>query len=318
MLVAVGLRSSVRRCSLDLILLFLFSLQATVTASFSMQSTHVTTSKIGGKPINFRFQRRSSVNDESQLQSRSFSVQVNDFFKGPVPRPIRRAISLYYEKDNLQENLDAVYLLTAAPTVPGSPRPLWLVMVCLPWYAYYRFAVEEELLQMELDRGKEPRGFGGYGTVGPFTYGVLLGPLAALVHLPGGMNWSILGISFMYYTQFLLYDRVNELYTDEGRPAPLNVWWCVPIFFPFNVIVALRQVHYLSQYLYEKRGLVPAPRDPIADFFPFVSSHSFRWQDFFVTPSLWCSLLADAKNIDTKTFPPPVRDLLKSDSQPVN
>ena len=317
-MLTVGLGSSGRRYSLALFLLVFFRLQATATAFFSMQSTHATSSNIAKNPINFRIQRRSSVNDESQFQPRSFSVQVNDFFKGPVPRPIRRAISLYYEKDNLQENLDAVYLLTAAPSVPGSPRPLWLVMLFLPWYAYYRFAVEEELLQMELDRGKEPRGFGGYGTVGPFTYGVLLGPLAALLHLPGGMNWSILGISFIYYTQFLLYDRVNELYTDEGRPAPLNVWWCVPIFFPFNVIVALRQVHYLSQYLYEKRGVVPAPRDPIADFFPFVSYHNFSWQDFFVTPSLWCSLLSDVKNIDKNTFPSPARDLLKSDSQPVN
>jgi hypothetical protein len=33
--------------------------------------------------------------------------------------------------------------------------------------------VEEELLEMELAAGEKPRGFGGFGTLGPFTCGLV-------------------------------------------------------------------------------------------------------------------------------------------------
>lgn len=39
---------------------------------------------------------------------------------------------------------------------------------------------------MELEAKREPRGFGGYGTLGPFCYGLVLGPVAEILHLPGG------------------------------------------------------------------------------------------------------------------------------------
>ena len=304
-------------------LLFFLSLQVLLvveTSSFFLRPTTPlpttnTNSNLPTIVLQSPQNRRHARTLAAAVNEESFAVQLNEFFKEPVPRPIKRSLSLYYEKENPQQNLDVISLLTAAPSVPGCPRPLWLVVLgSLPtgllWYGYYKFAVEEELLQIELDQGKEPRGFGGYGTLGPFTYGLLLGPVAALLHLPGGMNWSALGVIFIYYTQFLLYDRVNELYTDQGRSAPLNVWWCLPIFFPFNLIVGLRQVHFLSQYFYELRRVVPAPNDPIADFFPFISADNFTWQDFFVTPSLWCSLLADTKSIDKNTLPSPLRDIL--------
>ena len=156
------------------------------------------------------------------------------------------------------------------------------------------YPVEEELLQIELDAGKTPRGFGGYGTLGPFTYGLLLGFLAEMLHWPGGINWAIFGVVYIYYTQFLLYDRLNELYRDEGLEEPLKVWWCLPIFFPFNLIVGLRQVHFLSQYFYKKRGVDPPPADPVADFFPFIKAPLFTWQEFLQNPSLWCKLLDNA------------------------
>jgi hypothetical protein len=180
------------------------------------------------------------------------------------------------------------------------------------WYGYYKFAVEEELLNMELAAGKEPRGFGGYGTLGPFTYGLILGPIAAILHLPGGINWATAGIVFIYYTQFLLYDRVNELYREEGlEEPPLTVWWCWPIFFPFNLIVGLRQVHFLSQYLYRQRGVDAPPSDIVADFFPFIKAPKFTWQQFLTTPSLWCSLLSNQNDIDRTTLPEPIREFLK-------
>lgn len=163
---------------------------------------------------------------------------------------------------------------------------------------------------MELEAGKPPRGFGGYGTLGPFTYGLLLGPIAQLLHLPGGIQWSTLGIVFIYYTQFILYDRVNELYKEQGLEAPLTVWWCLPIFFPFNLIVGLRQVHFLSQLFYLQRGIDPPPQDPVANFFPFIQADTFGWQEFFLTPSLWCSLLESVEDIDRSTLPTPLQELL--------
>ena len=64
-----------------------------------------------------------------------------------------------------------------------------------------------------------------YTNTVPFLFGLytsLLGPLAQIFHVPGGLLWSNIGIIFIYYTQFLLYNRVNELYTDMGREAPLS------------------------------------------------------------------------------------------------
>jgi len=264
----------------------------------------------------------------------SVQVRLNEFFKEPVPAPLKEAFSIFREETN-EDKLDledVVTLLTAAPGSPGVPRPLWLVMlVSLPtgllWYGYYKFVVEEELLQMELDSGKEPRGFGGYGTLGPFTYGMLLGPVASMFHIPGGLNWSSLGVIFIYYTQFLLYDRVNKLYEEDEDycfteenidindkpPLPLQVWWCLPIFFPFNLIVGLRQVHFLSQYLYRQRGVLQSsPPDPVADFFPFIKKPSLTWQEFIVTPSLWCSMLSDVESVDPKMLPEPVRELFNT------
>mmetsp|Transcript_3074 Transcript_3074/g.6524 ORF Transcript_3074/g.6524 Transcript_3074/m.6524 type:complete len:321 (+) Transcript_3074:79-1041(+) len=270
----------------------------------------------------------------------SFQVRLNEFFKGPVPDPLKTAFSIFRE-DASEDKLDVedtVTLLTAAPGAPGVPRPLWLVMLgSLPtgllWYGYYKFVVEEELLQMELDTGREPRGFGGYGTLGPFTYGILLGPLASMLHIPGGINWSSLGVIFIYYTQFLLYDRVNKLYEEDADyrlanitediddsndvlPLPLQVWWCLPIFFPFNFIVGLRQVHFLSQYLYRQRGSVSSsPPDPVAEFFPFIKKASLTWQELITTPSLWCSVFSDADSFDLSVLPDPIRELFANSNK---
>jgi hypothetical protein len=260
-------------------------------------------------------QRKLKLAASAQQETEYFQVQLNEFFKKPVPTTLKNAVSIFRESEDTKLDDDIVTLLTAAPGSPGFPRPLWLVILAslptgLLWYGYYKFAVEEELLQIELNAGKEPRGFGGYGTLGPFHYGMLLGPVAALLHFPGGINWSMLGVVFIYYSQFLLYDRVNELYTDEGMEKPLQVWWCLPIFFPFNVIVGLRQVHFLSQYFNRKRGTESPPSDPVADFFPFVKANHFTWDEFFLTPSLWCSLLSNVESIDRKTLPEPVQQLL--------
>jgi hypothetical protein len=155
-----------------------------------------------------------------------WNVQLNEFFKKPVPRPVREKLSLYRETNDPQKHFSVMDLLAASPGAPGVPRPLWLVILGsvptgLVWYGYYKFCVEEELMQMEIAEGRTPRGFGGFGTLGPFVYGCLLGPLAFLMHLPGGLQWTNMGIAFIYYTQFVLYDRVNQLYRDQGEEEPL-------------------------------------------------------------------------------------------------
>jgi hypothetical protein len=197
----------------------------------------------------------------------------------------------------------------------ASPGPLWLVILAsvptgLVWYGYYKFCVEEELMERDLAQGKTPRGFGGFGTLGPFVYGILLGPLAFLLHIPGGLNWSNVGIVFIYYTQFLLYDRVNDLYREKGLEEPLPMWWTLPIFFPFDLIVGLRQVHSLSQYWYIERGVESPPEDPVVNFFPFIGASRFTWQEFLLTPAMWCSLLKSVDKIERNNLPQPIQTVL--------
>ena len=164
----------------------------------------------------------------NMLPEESFNVRVNEFFKQAVPLPVLEKLSVHREMmPGSQLKSDVISRLTASPGDPGVPRPLWLVILGsvptgLLWYGYYKFCIEEELFEMELAKGMTPRGFGGFGTLGPFVYGCLLGPLAFIFHLPGGLQWTNLGIIFIYYTQFLLYDRVNELYREQGEEAPLT------------------------------------------------------------------------------------------------
>lgn len=260
--------------------------------------------------------RRHQVVGELLASSSSPNIEINEFFKRPVPDAIKEYLALQTESSEGSTS-DVITLATSPPKNPGSPRPLWLVIVAsiptgLVWYGYYKFCVEEELLQYEISNEKEIRGFGGYGTLGPFCYGLLLGPLASILHLPGGMTWSSAGIIFIYYTQFLLYDRVNEMIREEGvlDYEPLPLWWTLPIFFPFNLIVGLRQVHFLAQYNYRQGG-ESSVVDPVVEFFPFIGAKRFTWQEFLATPSLWCSLLANVDPIDTSKLPDSLQTILK-------
>lgn len=248
----------------------------------------------------------------------SLPVKFNEFFKAPVPAVFQGGLSIFREDDDSLDTDDFVTMLTAAPGSPAVPKPLWMVMLAslptgLLWYGYYKFVVEEELLQLELDKGMEPRGLGGYGTLGPFTYGMLLGPAASMLHIPGGYYWSLLGFGFLYGTQVLLCDRVNRLYENDEGTMPLQLWWCLPFFFPFNLIVGLRQVHFLSQYCYKQRGSL-ALSDPVADFFPFIKKSELTWQELIVTPSLWCSALSEVEAFDTSGLPESMRRILSNDT----
>ncbi len=89
--------------------------------------------------------------------------------------------------------------------------------------------------------------------------------------VPGWFGWfSLLGIGWIYLVQFRLYRTVNRLYQQTGLPEPLTVWW---LFVPgLNLIVGLRQIHFLSRYWAMQRG--EAVSDPIADRLPLFFSEA--------------------------------------------
>ena len=138
---------------------------------------------------------------------------------------------------------------------------------------------------------------------GPFTYGLFLGPIAEVFEVPGGMQWSLLSVIYLFYSQFLLFTCVNDLYQAEGRNKPLQPWWSLPFFFPFNIVVGLRQVHFLSQYFCRQRGLKLA-KDPVCELFPFIEVESLTWQQLLLTPNLWCSCFQDVENLDPNLLLP--------------
>ena len=154
----------------------------------------------------------------------------------------------------------------------GKPRPLWQVILLsgitfLLYYGYYKWIIQEEL-----------RKYNGYGWSGslclfPFVLGVAL-PLALAKFDSDVPSWfsgfSFLGILWIYIVQFRLYRTVNELYRQAGLKEPLTVWW---LFVPgLNLIVGLRQIHFLSQFWAQAQG--QEVNDPIADSIPLLSANA--------------------------------------------
>jgi len=111
-----------------------------------------------------------------------------------------------------------------------------------------------------------------------------------------GVVWILLG-------QINLYRRVNELCSErddvEGGKAaevlmsgaldnepPLHAWWAL-LPPPLDVVVGLRQVHFLSEYWRITRG-EEYEKDTVAEeLFPFISAKRFTLKEFFRTPSMW-------------------------------
>ncbi len=165
--------------------------------------------------------------------------------------------------------------------------------------------MEEELYQYELQNGEKVTGCGGYGTLFPFVYGIIIGFPLQLLHIPGGETlvdaaglWILLG-------QVNLYRRVNEL-CDEmkeelglGDEPPLYTWWAL-LPPPLDVVVGLRQVHFLSEYWRVKRG-ESYDKDIVAEeLFPFISSPRFTLKEFFRTPSKWFWFTKNWKDFDVE------------------
>ena len=151
----------------------------------------------------------------------------------------------------------------------GKPRPLSRVLILsvvsgLLYYGWYKYIIHEEL--------KRYNGYGWSGTLclAPFLLGVIVPQLLRIFapDVPGWFGWfSLLGIVWIIISQFRLYKTVNKLYSDAGMKEPLVVWW---LFVPgLNLIVGLRQIHFLSQYWADKQDI--AVNDFLAKSIPFLS-----------------------------------------------
>ncbi len=154
----------------------------------------------------------------------------------------------------------------------GKPRPLWRVILLsvaslMLYYGWYKWIIQEEL------RRYNGSGWSGALCLLPFVLGVAV-PQALRVFdpdVPGWFGWfSLLGIVWIYIVQFRLYRTVNELYRREGLKEPLVVWW---IFVPgLNLVVGLRQFHFLSQYWAMKQQI--SIQDPVAQSIPLLSANA--------------------------------------------
>lgn len=160
---------------------------------------------------------------------------------------------------------------SAESPVPGIPRPLWQVILYsgltgLAYYGYYKWAIQDELRRY---RGE---GWSGALSLLPFVLGVALPQALWLLDpdVPGWFGWfSLVGIAWIYIVQFRLYRTVNRLYTEVGLKPPLTVWW---LFVPgLNLIVGLRQIHFLSEYW--ARVSQTEVKDAIASAIPLLSAN---------------------------------------------
>ena len=145
-------------------------------------------------------------------------------------------------------------------------------------------------------------GFGGYGTLLPFVFLFLIGGFTSI--LPGlnvisspcfelGGAWILLG-------QINLYRRVNELVMEEIediKEPPLYTWWAI-LPPPLDVIVGLRQVHYLAMYWAHVRG-EKFEHDVFANtLFPFISSERFTLKQLVKEPSRWFWFTQKVKDLE--------------------
>ncbi len=188
--------------------------------------------------------------------------------------------------------------LKTPPCSPGLSRPVWLVIAAsvptaLGWYGYYKFSVEEELYHDELRRFGRATGCGGYGTLFPFVWSFLIGGLGLLAGLPGAELLIDAGALWILLGQVNLYRRVNELHEESGelwagddaalREPPVYAWWAL-LPPPLDVVVGLRQVHFLARHWAAVRG-EEWQGDPVAErYFPFISAPRFTLREFARTP----------------------------------
>lgn len=164
---------------------------------------------------------RIDASGESSTDAVSdFCMSTNKFWRSLVIQPVRDYVEVRPAESSVTADSKALDKLTAPPEVPGIPRPVWLTILgsvptALGWYGYYKFSVEEELFQYELRETGRVSGAGGFGTLFPFVFGILLGFPLSLLHVPGGELLIEAAGAWILLGQINLYNRVNELCTED-------------------------------------------------------------------------------------------------------
>lgn len=232
-----------------------------------------------------------------------FCRALNDAMEKTVVLPVRRNLQ---PRDATKQG-DFWETVTSPPEYPGLSRPVWLtiaasVPTALGWYGYYKFCVEEELFYDELKRHGRTTGAGGYGTLILFSWCVLLGGLGTIAAVPHADLLIDAGAAWILFGQVNLYIRVNELFAEKGEPPPVHAWWAL-LPPPLDVVVGLRQVHFLAKYWADVRG-DEWKRDTVAEeLFPFISSPRFTLREFASRPSLWFGFTKNWQDFDLKSLP---------------
>ena len=153
----------------------------------------------------------------------------------------------------------------------GKPRPMTQVILLsvvtgLLYYGYYKWKIQDEL------KAHGERVWSGAVCIIPFVLGIAL-PLLLAAFDPDVPGWfarfSLLGVLWIYIVQFRLYKEINRLYVARGWKPPLVSWW---IIVPgLNLIVGLRQIHFLSEYWARLAGTPVSDR--VAERVPFLSGN---------------------------------------------
>ena len=159
----------------------------------------------------------------------------------------------------------------------GVPRPLTRVILLsgftgLLYYGYYKWMIQDELKAYAEAEDLGESVWSGAVCLVPFVLGIAI-PLLLVKFDPDVPSWfgwlSFSGVAWIYVVQFRLYQEVNRLYEREGLKPPLVSWW---IIIPgLNLIVGLRQIHFLSQYWAMKRG--ESSPDKVVEAIPFLSNN---------------------------------------------
>lgn len=233
----------------------------------------------------------------------AFCRWTNAAFRNLTVAPVRD----YLEMIPARRNMSFIGKLISPPQSPGISRPVTLTIAAsvptlLGWYGYYKFCVEEELFQDEMKREGRVTGCGGYGTLLPFVFLFLIGTVTHFIPVLDAMSspcieaggiWILLG-------QINLYRRVNELAVEKfGGEPPLHSWWAL-LPPPLDVIVGLRQVHFLAKYWAAVRGDI-FETDVFADtLFPFISSDRFSLQELIQEPKRWFWFTSNVADFDFK------------------
>lgn len=233
----------------------------------------------------------------------TFCRWTNSAFRNLTIAPVRN----YLEIMPAETNMTFLQKLKSPPQYPGISRPVSLtiaasVPTALGWYGYYKFSVEEELFQDEMRREGRVTGCGGYGTLLPFVFLFLIGSATHFVPALESLSNSCIEIGGIWILlgQINLYRRVNELSVEKfGGEAPLHSWWAL-LPPPLDVVVGLRQVHFLAKYWAAVRE-EEFQDDIFADtLFPFISSERFTLKEFVSQPRRWFWFTADTKDFEIK------------------